>query len=289
MSNLFSSTRTNRIARVLVGAAVGIFIYRGIIGAREEAPSAQPAQAALIQAAEAKLVAPQVKLNTSDRLVELARTDQIALLRWALANYEKHIQDYRLTFYKQERINGKLKSVEKIAILYKDEPHSVLMQWQENAGPIDKLLFVEGANENKMIVHPTGMLAWIKSVKRDPSGEEARRSSRGTCDQFGFRRTLENLVRVYELAQEQGDLKTAYLGETTVEGRSCVAIERRLPPKEQYPNGRMVLEFDKEYLLPIAISSYDWQDNLLSRYVSVDLKFNTGLTAGSFSPGANNL
>jgi hypothetical protein len=286
MTRLSFYAGTNRIARLVVGAVVVFFIYRGVTDRHAEVAPAAPA---MIQTANANLIVPKLTVDPTDRLVTLAQTDHIALLKWAMQNYENHIQDYTLVFYKQERINGKLKPVEKIAVTYKDAPHSVLMKWSENPGAIDKLLYVEGANENKMIVHPTGMLAWIKSVKRDPCGEEARKSSRGTCDQFGFRRNMQNLLKVYELAQSQGDLQIKYLGETEVLGRPCVAMERRLPPKEQYPYGRLVMEFDKEYILPIGISCYDWQDNLLSRYTFGDVKFNIGVTAGAFMPGTNSL
>ena len=173
--------------------------------------------------------------------------------------------------------------------MFKQKPFSVLMKWQQNAGNINKLLYVEGSNKNKMIVHPTGLWSWIKSVKRDPRGKEAKKASRRTCDQFGFYRSMESLLEVYERAQKRDDLKIKYRGPTQIDGRPCIAMERILPPHKGYPYARMVMEFDVEYLLPVCISMYDWQDRLLGRYFYLNLKFNTGLTNAKFTPKAHDM
>jgi hypothetical protein len=163
------------------------------------------------------------------------------------------------------------------------------MNWQENAGAVDKLLYVEGHNKNQMIVHPTGLFSWIKSVKRDPRSKEVRKASRSSCDQFGFYRTMQNLLKIYKLADKNGDLRIACKGMTKVDDRDCIAMERILPPKDDYPYSRLVMEFDVEYLLPTAITCYDWQGKLLSRYIYKDLKFNQGLKLAMFSPSTQGL
>lgn len=232
--------------------------------------------------------APKIVVDPA-RITELAKTNHIALLKWAQQTYQKRVDDYTATFYKQERIEKKLKKVEQISIMFKEKPFSVFMKWQQNAGDINKLLYVEGSNNNKMIVHPTGLWSWIKSVKRDPCGKEAKKASRRTCDQFGFNRSMESLLEVYERAQKLGDLKIKYRGSTKIDGRPCIAMERILPPHKNYPYARMVMEFDVEYLLPVCISMYDWQDQLLGRYVYLNLKFNTGLTNAKFTPKAHDM
>ncbi|MFC1783257.1 DUF1571 domain-containing protein [Planctomycetota bacterium] len=232
--------------------------------------------------------APEVIVNP-DRITELAKTDHIALLKWSLEAYQIRVIDYTTTFNKQERIKGKLKKTEQISVMFKDIPFSVFMNWQKNAGSANKLLYVEGSNNNKMIVHPTGLFSWIKSVKKDPCGKDAQKASRRTCDQFGFRRSMKSLLEVYELAQKRGDLKIIYRGPTTIDGRPCIAMERILPPDKGYPAARMIMEFDQEYLLPVSITHYDWQNNLLGRYVFLNLKFNNGLTNARFLPKAHGM
>jgi hypothetical protein len=163
------------------------------------------------------------------------------------------------------------------------------MKWKKNAGKVDKLLYAEGHYDNKMVVHPTGLFSWLKSARRDPKGKEARQSSRRTCDQFGFYRSMDSLLKIYTLAQNQGELRIGYVGKTLVDKRPCIAMERILPVKKEYPYARLVMEFDVEYLVPTAIASYDWQGRLVGRYVYKNLRFNIGLTQDMFTTKANGL
>ena len=289
MATLIKLLRHNATPRLVVGALVAYFVYYGAVNHTDTRNKVASEPGRLVRVATAVASQPQRQSDNSARIARLAKTDHIELLNWALENYRRQVRDYRGFLYKQERINGKLKPIEKIAISFMEEPFSLLMQWDKSSGVIDKLLYVEGQNDDKMVVHPTGLLAWIKSVKRDPRSEQARRSSRRTCDQFGFRRTMLSLLEVYRQAEDQGDLAIGYVGPTQIGGRQCIALERLLPAKDEYPCGRMVVEFDLEYLLPTSITSYDWQGNLLSRYVYTELQFNTGLTGSAFDTKANGL
>jgi len=229
------------------------------------------------------------KIYSEEKIIELAKSDHIALLKLAIDNYRENIADYTGTLYKQERIAGKLGEEQVISFKFKENPFSLYMEWKKNAGPADRLLYVEGCYDNQMIVHPTGLLSWVKSVKRDPRCKAALRSSLYPCDFFGFNRMMTNSVQVYEQAQKNGDLETKYLGPTLIDGRRCIMLERVLPEKKEYDIGRLIVQVDVEYLLPVAVTSFDWQDNLISRYVYVDLKFNTALSDKQFTPEANKL
>jgi hypothetical protein len=286
MKTLYRFFRADFAPRLIVGAMVVFFLYRGVVG--QQQPNAAPATP-MLPVAQAFMAVPQQGVNFESRVIELARTDHITLLKLAMKNYETKIQDFTGTLYKQERINDNLKETEEISVKFKEDPFSLVMNWEKNHGAVDKLLYVEGQNENKIVVHPAGWLSWIKSVKRDPRDKQVQQSSRKTPDQFGFRRTLESMLEVYEQAQKNNDLKIAYLGQTEVYGRPCVSMERTLPAKPEYPYARLVMDFDVQYLLPISISCYDWQGRLLSRYVYENLKFNVGLNAATFTPDANGL
>jgi len=224
-----------------------------------------------------------------DRVVKLAQTDQIALFNWALEIYQKRVRDYTVTFYKQERIKGKLKKTELIDVMFREKPFSLFMKWEQNAGKIDKLLYVEGQNDNQMLVHPTGLFAGIKSVKKNPRDREIKQTNLSTPDEFGFYRFMKSLVDVYQTAKKNGDLKTKYLGEKMIEGRRCLILERTLPQKKQYPDARLIMEFDVECLLPVSLSSYDWQGKLIARYSFKNIKFNVKLASNKFNPKTHDM
>ncbi|MBN1436774.1 MAG: DUF1571 domain-containing protein [Sedimentisphaerales bacterium] len=223
------------------------------------------------------------------RIIYFAQHDHIALLEWALQKHTDNINDYTATFYKQERIQGRLKPVEVISIRFRENPFSLLMVWRENAGPADKLLYVAGQNDGNMLVHPTGFFSWISSVSRDPHHPDVTRNSLRTCDQFGFRNTINNMLDVYRQASRNGDLQITYVGPTTIDDRPCQVFERNLPNNGNYPYAKMVVAIDIEYVLPTSITCYDWQGRIVSQYIYKDLRFNTGLTSSDFTPRANGM
>ncbi|MBN1845161.1 MAG: DUF1571 domain-containing protein [Sedimentisphaerales bacterium] len=284
MRSVLTWIKSAWLARILIGALVGIFVYQGISGSSSQDNTAA---SRLVKAALAQEQTGQEEYT--DRLISLAKTDHIALLEWACENYIGQVQDYSLTLIKQERINDSLKPAETVSVVFRERPFSVLMKWQENAGMADKVLYAEGSNDNKMLVHPTGLLGWIKSVKKDPRSKEVKQSSRRTPDQFGFYRSMQSLLEIYRLARERGDLRIGYVGKTQVDDRTCIAMERLLPDQKDYPYARLVMEFDAEFLLPTAVTCYDWQGRLLSRYEYRDIRFNIGLTPEMFTAKANGM
>ena len=221
---------------------------------------------------------------SQEKLIELAKHDHLTLLKLAIQRYEENIKDYVGTFCKQERLRGKLGKEQTIAFKFKEKPYSLYMEWKKNSSTADKLLYVKAQNNNKMIVHPTGLLSWLRSVKRDPGGKDARKSSLYTCDQFGFYNSMKRGLKDYELAKKAGDLKIKYIGLTKVHGRKCIALERILPKKKDYSTARLTIKLDIEYLLPVALERYDWDNKLIFQNSFRDLKFNTGLKIEDFKP-----
>ena len=212
-------------------------------------------------------VAPTI---SQEKLIELAKHDHIALLKLAMKKYENGIKDYTGTFCKQERLKGELGKEQTIAFAFKEKPYSIYMEWKKNSGAADKLLYVKAQNNNKMIVHPTGLLSWLRSVKRDPGGKDVRKSSLYTCDQFGFYSSMKRGLEDYELAKKNGDLEIKYIGPTKVHGRKCIAFERILPKKKDYGTARLIIKLDIEYLLPVALERYDWDNKLIFGWCVTD-------------------
>jgi len=285
MKSWIEQTKINVIPRLTVGILVSFFIYQGIVS-RQQDDNADNTQ--LLRVARASLSG-ESQADFAELTLQLAQTNPQMLLQWSLEKCQQRIQDYSVTLEKQERIKGKLKKIEYVDVLFKQKPYSVLMRWTKNAGSIDKLLYVEGNYDNKMIVHPTGLLAWIKSARRDPRCEQAKKSSLRTCDQFGFERLLQSVIEVNNLASQNDDLEFKYIGKTTVDDRQCLAIERILPEGKNYPCARFVIVFDLDFGLPVKASSYDWQNNLISQYIYKNVQLNVGLADVQFTPKTNNL
>lgn len=225
------------------------------------------------------------------KCVELAATDHISLLKLAIGNYDENIRDYTGTFHKQERIRDKMGKKQVISFKFMEKPFSVAMNWEENAGSANRLLFVEGKNDNLMLVHPTGIMSWVKSAKVDPRGKTALSNNLRPCDVFGFRRNMVEALKIYVKSYENGDLESKSLGIEVVDGREYLTLERVLPDTAgmDYPAAKLLMRFDLEYLLPVGMKSFGWDGKLISDYGFEDLKFNIGLENSDFSPKTNNL
>lgn len=223
------------------------------------------------------------------QLAGLVKGDHVGLLKTMLAYYEEYIDDYTGTLYKQERIRGKLKKQQVASFKFMDKPFSLFMKWTKNADAADRLVFVAGENDGKMVVHPTGLFSWIKSVKREPDCEAAMKVNLYSCDQFGIRNMLSSILMLQRAVQKDGRIKTETIGEKSVDGRKCVVIRAMLPESKASAVRRMELRIDTEYFLPVELTTWDAKENLIGSYIYKDLKFNVGLSAEEFTPKANKL
>jgi len=245
-----------------------------------------------VQAIDGRLVGKTSSdvLNTVERL---ARTDHVALLEYCVDHYQASYRDYTCQFIKQERISGTLGKEQCMAVKFMERPFSVALAWTPETAPMgDRVLYVEGANGNQMRVRPTnGILRALAggSVLRQPDGAEAMRSTLRPVNQFGFRRSLENLLSVYRQARQRGDSKESFGGYADVAGRKAVALVRLLPPKDDYPACKTVVFIDVETLLPICLEGYDWDGRLSCFYLYRDVKLNVGLAEADFLPEANGI
>lgn len=233
-----------------------------------------------------------VAADSPQRLVRLAQTDHLALLNLCRQRCSDTVRNFTCTFIKQERINGALGPEQEMTVKYLDSPFSVYMEWRRNSPIGDRLVYVEGKNDNNMIVRPKGGLLQMLTggaVLRKPDGDEAMKNTLRPVSVFGFNRGLRDLISVYAAAAAAGDLEQKFGGYAVVEGRKTMVLERYLPAKEQYPAWKTLVYIDTETLLPVCIEGWDWEKRLSCRYVYRDLKINVGLTDADFLPEANGI
>lgn len=233
----------------------------------------------------------------TDSLATLARTDPEAFIRHCRAEYERRdVRDYTCRFIKQETIGRKLGHVEEVAVRFREHPFSVDMEWIKGAKHAARALYVANAWKDRR----GRDLAWFKpagaliklivpKIKQPIGGARAKKASRRTLDQFGFRSTLDLIVKYIERGRKHDELDLRYVGEAVVAGRPTWAFERRLPftgKEEPYPDALLVFHIDQEWLVPVACFSYADRagEHLLGSYVLTDVKFNVGLGDDDFDP-----
>ena len=276
----------NRRARILVGLLlVGLF---SIQVTRTEAFR----ELGSVSAVGGEIVATATP-STASKLEEMAKTDHIALLDYCLENCRANYRSYTATLVKQERLKGSLTRVQTIDVKYMRSPFSVAMKWVKNSARADRIIYVDGKYDNKMVVRPaSGFLrALAPSVLRDPCGKDARASSLRSVKDFGFEKSLEALLELYRKAKKEGHLKEAFGGCAEVAGRKAIVLLRYLPPENDYPAHKAVIYLDIETMVPICVEGYGWEDppELICRYLYKDIRFNVHMTDRDFLPENNDI
>ena len=228
------------------------------------------------------------------RIQDIARNGHISLLEYCLENAKANYQDYTCTFIKQERLHGALGKEQWVDVKFMEGPFSVAMKWVKNSPIADRLLYIEGKNDGKMLVRPKSVLLQLLTggtAQRRPDSKDAMKNTLRPVNKFGFVRSLESLLEVYRQAKEEGHLKESYGEPARVNGRKAIVLLRYLPAKNDYPAHKTVTYIDAEWLVPVCVEGFGWNEEkeLLCRYIYKDVKFNIGLTDDDFLPQANDM
>ncbi len=229
-------------------------------------------------------------------LAALAERDPMELVRRGIERYDREVRSYRCVFIKQELLPGGISEVQEIEVRYRESPRTVYMLWRKNADQARRALYADSpeyldkSGQKLARVEPAGALArlFVSDVKVLVDGAEAKKSSRRGIDEFGFRAAYDLLVKYNTLAAERGVLDLKYGGMGEIDGRPTFKLIRHLPyegPTGPYPDARLVLHIDQEWLLPVAIFSYadTAERELLGSYVYTKVELNPPLTEADFT------
>lgn len=235
---------------------------------------------------------PSTRSVRDAKVLELAQKDHIELLDMGEQVYQANVKDYTGRLVSQERIAGELGDQRTVDFKFLDKPFGVLFQYVEKAPEvqkfifIDKVVFLEGKNDGKMLVVPRvemqGKSVIGKPIGRDPADAQVKQSSLKPITEFGFLKSIINIRDVYRKAAERSELKQGLLKQSEHDGRPVVTIWRMLPEKEGYPAAKTLIDIDLGWLLPTRVVGYDKDNSLVFSYSFTNLKFNQGLTVADF-------
>lgn len=253
----------------------------------------KPAAATRPAASRPAASAPTAKPGAEGDLGQRLAKDPIAVFQEGLDRYSRTVKSYACVLYKQERLNprGPMGPVQKMESKFMQMPFSVFTDSVENPIGAKKVLFVEGKWENRMLAQPTGPAGLLGFVLVDPHSPEVRANTLQSVDQFGFKRNAETIVRDLKTARREGVLSVKVVGEDTIEGRSAIVCDAKVthfrPGQFQYPHIKIWV--DREWLLPIAIDTWDEQGIERGHYRYGDINLTANLTANDFTPEANGM
>ncbi len=201
-------------------------------------------------------------------------TDPVKFLAKCLERYDREVRGYTLTMRKTERVGGELRRTEIILVHFREKPYSVYFDWKHGIGLARRALYVEGENDNQMVVK-----TFLGNLKEfDPNGSTAMSSSRYPITEFGFKIATERVYRTWKEAQAEGTLFVEYLGLQQVPetgDRWCHVLHRtRYARVPEDGVTDLTLYIDRDTLLQLGSVLRDSKGHLMGEYYFRDVRLN---------------
>ncbi|QDT55682.1 hypothetical protein Pan44_37280 [Caulifigura coniformis] len=201
----------------------------------------------------------------------------------ALAN----VKDYEALFVRKELVAGALVQSQ-IEIKLRQEPFSVYLKFIEpNAGR--EVIYVDGKNDGKLLVHETGFASLAGTLSLDPKGSLAMNGNRYPVTMIGLKTMTETVIEKWLQVKNEKDTKVSIYPNATVGDLSCKVAETVLAkPVDGIPQQTCRLYVEKATGIPVRVQSLAFpakpgdKPETVEDYFYSRLKSNVGLTDKDF-------
>ncbi len=218
----------------------------------------------------------------------------------SLATMRSRVEDYTAIMVKRELVDGVVGEPEymKLKIRCPREaasgktPFSVYMKFlRPKAFAGREVIWVDGANQNRLCVHEGRGLMAMREFNLDPTGWVAMKGNRYPIYDAGIENLIVKLIEKAERDRAAGPCTATYREGAQINKRSCTLIElvheeRRAP----YEFHKAQVFIDNELNLPVRYAAYDWPSTpggspvLMEEYTYVNVDVNVGLNDADFDP-----
>lgn len=241
------------------------------------------------------LTTPADENLTPEQLSERTLARKVELLEKGIA-FLKATPDYTAQFTKRELVNGVMLDEQTMSVKVRHQPFSIYMKWVDyDVGR--EVLYIDGVNDGKMLVHPGGWKARLPALLIAPDSSLAMAEARYPVTRAGLL-GLANTVIGYN----RDDLKTnnytlcQQLDDQPVGERICHSFLLVYRDRKGSPEYRKSITLiDKEWNIPLFIKNYGWPNEdgglaeaeldeatLLEHYSYAEVKFRSSLAALDF-------
>jgi hypothetical protein len=203
----------------------------------------------------------------------------------------KELKDYDCVFSKQEVIDRRLKATS-MRLKFREEPFSVYLLFiNPNAGR--EVIFVQGKNNNQLLVHETGVKALAGTVSLDPKSKDAMADNKYPVTMIGMKNMLDKIIKQWEKEGKFAETAVQYYPEAKLGDVACMVIESKHPEKRddfKFQMTRLYIETKTQF--PVRVEQYDFPDRretkrgkdgpLVEEYTYSQIKANIGLKDKDF-------
>jgi len=195
------------------------------------------------------------------------------------------VQSYTARFVREERIGGVLRPREE-ALIKVRRPGHLYLRWIAGPPRGREILFVEGRDDDKALIHEPAGAARFFTVVMAPDSSRVLRDSRHPITDLGLGPLVELIVRNARRALREGELTVVDRGTVDEQGGAGRRLELVLPrdPAKGYYCHRALISLDRLTGLPTQVRIFDWDDRLVASYAYRDLQLGAELTALDFDP-----
>ena len=206
----------------------------------------------------------------------------------------KDIHDYTAVFNKTEMVKGKLIKQE-MQMKFRAKPFSVYFRYHGGSSEGRQAIYVEGRNENKLVVkEASGLASYIGGgVHLRLNDPRVMAENRYPVNHVGIGNLLETTIRDWEHeAKVAGDeVDVQFFPHAKLNDLPCQAVQvkhlKKLGDLKYHLNR---VYFDEETRLPVRAERFGWPARageappLLEEYRYAKLKLNVKLTDADFDP-----
>jgi len=249
-----------------------------------------PAQATVTPPAVAQ---PQMPFNLTQQPGEHPLAPVIRVAEQSLLILDQNVQDYSCTFKKHERIDGELGEPQQIFLKVMHQPFSVYMAFLQPF-PGREVAFVNGLNNNELVVLDCGWKRKIGKLHLDPEGATAMQGQKYPITRVGIRNLTAQLIEVAKADMQFAECDVTTVPNQKVEGRLTTMVQIVHPvARQNFRAYAARIFFDNELRIPIHYDSYLWPEApsqappLEGSYTYSNLKINNGFNAIDFDSENN--
>jgi len=197
------------------------------------------------------------------------------------------LTQYRLTFYRRERLGDKLHAQEQIRALFRKEPFSVKFTWENPDPDYYESVYVAGQNDNKLVVRerkPALPILLPTVRKLDPAAAVKFGRALYPVTEFGLANMVRHTLTGIEDPAARSQITIRLLGLVNLEPQNTPAyqlhIERPAGPDAPYTAQDFYI--DTRTHLPTGTDLFLPDGQLAASYRYADLDPNVNLTNADF-------
>lgn len=208
-------------------------------------------------------------------------TEALALARKA-QEVLNQMPGYKCVYLRDELIGLEMQQ-NYLNLTIQHKPFSVCMEWIEPKSKKGrKAIFVEGKNDNKMLVKQL-----VLKLTLDPEESIKRKESRHTIREAGLKNMVDRFVAAWEkeihlnetaTRYSDADVKVMVSGKEVVYPCRCVETVHPMETKGKYTFQRTLVFFDKTNHWPVRMEGYDWptsnsgEGRLAEKYIYINVQ-----------------